>query len=138
MTTRYQTLGQKLGRYALFLARRKPCLRIIRLPKADGATEDPWANGTADTAGNSPMTDPGCRMGLTGRHSIQQSLSLRGRRNSLLVTGNREKILALAALGTRVGKELVVQGQWCSADNVTVDISAAYGSPRERRPRSHE
>ena len=40
------------------------------------------------------------------------------------LTGDREKILSLAGLGPRVGKELVIDGDWFSADDVEVHISS--------------
>ena len=56
---------------------------------------------------------------------------LERKNKELAITGNREKILALAALGSRVGKELVVQGRWFSADNVEVHISSALVPSRK-------
>ncbi|WP_419650362.1 hypothetical protein, partial [Thiolapillus sp.] len=42
-----------------------------------------------------------------------------------VITGDREKLLQLVSVGSRIGKELVVEGDWHSADNVKIAISSA-------------
>jgi len=46
-------------------------------------------------------------------------------KHGLALTGDPIKLLQLAGLKYRVGKELVVQGSWYSADNIEVHISSA-------------
>ena len=129
ITSRYHTHGQQLGWHALFLTAGK-------LLKDHPVTDDWWCE-------DDPWGEWFSRYGLTRDDGLWLSdgtdrtpldtpeFLLERKKKELAITGNREKILALAALGSRVGKELVVQGQWCSADNVTVDISSALVPSRK-------
>ena len=129
MTTRYQTHGQQLGWHALFLTAGK-------LLKNHPVTVDWWYE-------NGPWGEWFSSYGLTrddglwlsdgtDRTPLDTAEFLLERKNKeLVITGNREKILALAALRSRVGKELVVQGRWVSADNVRVRISSVLVPSRK-------
>jgi len=46
-----------------------------------------------------------------------------------VLTGDRDKILALVAIAPRVGRELVVEGSWYSTDDIRVHISSALVDP---------
>ncbi len=56
---------------------------------------------------------------------------LERKKKELAITGDRDKVMSLAGLDSRVGKELIVQGRWFSADNVRVRISSALVPPRK-------
>ena len=123
MTSRYHTHGQQLGWHALFLAAGK-LLKDHPVTDDSWYEDDPWGewfSGYGLTRDDGLWLSDG-----TDRTPLDTPEFLLERKNTeLAITGDRQKILALAALGSRVGKELVVQGQWRSADNVTVDISSA-------------
>ena len=129
MTSRYHTHGQQLGWHALFLA-------AGRLLKDNPVTddwlydEDPWGewfNGYGLTRDDGLWLSDG-----TDRAPLGLPESLLERKNKeLVITGNREKILALASIRSRVVNELVVQGLWFSADNVRVHISSALVPSRK-------
>ncbi|WP_082085219.1 NACHT domain-containing protein [Magnetospira sp. QH-2] len=51
--------------------------------------------------------------------------------DGLQITGNRQKLLALIGIKLRIGKQLVVDGYWYSADNIRVGISSALARPEE-------
>jgi len=54
-------------------------------------------------------------------------------KDGLALTGDRRKLLALAKLTDRVGKELVVHGDWHSSDHIRVHISSALVEPRKAK-----
>lgn len=49
----------------------------------------------------------------------------------LVLTGNKEKLLQLAGIGKKLGKELIVKGNWKSADGINVFISSALIPERD-------
>ena len=58
---------------------------------------------------------------------------LEERKKDFVITGNRDKLLRLAWLTTRVGKEIVVEGGWLSADNIRVQVSSALVPPEKAK-----
>ena len=129
ITTRYQTYGQQLGWHALFLA-------AGRLLKDYPVTDDWWYE-------DDPWGEWLGRYGLTRNDGLWLSdgtdrtplytaeFLLERKKKELAITGDRDKILSLAGLGSRVGNELIVQGRWFSADNVRVNISSALVPPQK-------
>ncbi len=129
ITTRYHTHGQQLGWHALFLA-------AGRLLKDYPVTDDWWHE-------DDPWGEWLGRYGLTRDDGLWLSdgtdrtpldtaeFLLERKKKELAITGDRDKILSLTGLGSRVGKELVVHGRWFSADNVRVHISSALVPPQE-------
>ena len=129
ITTRYHTHGQQLGWHALFLA----AGRLLKdYPVIDDSwyDDDPWGEWF------------GC-YGLTRNDELWLSdgtdrtpldtveFLLERKKKDPAITGDRDKILKLAGLASRVGKELVVEGRWFSADNVRVHISSALVPPNK-------
>jgi len=123
ITTRYHTHGQQLGYHALFLA-------AGRLLKNYPVTNDwwyecdPWVEWLDryvltrnDGLWLSDGTD---RTPLDTREFL-----LERKKKDLAIIGDRERILRLSGLGSCVGKELVIEGRWFSADNIGVHISSA-------------
>ena len=129
ITTRYHTHGQQLCWHALFLAAGK-LLKDHPVTNDSLYEDDPWGEWFSDyglTRDDGLWLSDG-----TDRTPLDTPEFLLERKNKeLVMTGNREKILALAALGSHVGKELVVQGRWVSADDVRVCISSALVPSRK-------
>ena len=129
ITRQYHTHGQQFGWHALFLAAGK-LLRDQPVTHDWWYEDDPWGHwfsGYGLTRDDGLWISDG-----TDRTPLDTAEFLLERKNrELVITGNREKILALTALGSQVGKELVVQGRWFSADNVRVDISSALVPSRK-------
>lgn len=127
ITTRYHTHGQQLGWHALFLA----AGRLLKdYPVTDDwwYEDDPWG----EWLGRSSLTrnDGLWLSDGTDRTPLDTAEFLLERKNKeLVITGNRDKILSLAGLSSRVGNELIVQGRWFSADNVRVHITSALVPP---------
>ncbi len=129
ITTRYHTHGQQLGWHALFLA----AGRLLKdYPVTDDwwYEDDPWG----EWLGRYGLTrDDGLWLSDgTDRAPLDTVESLLERKKkALAITGDRDKILSLTGLGSRVGKEVIVQGRWFSADNVRVHISSALVPPQK-------
>ena len=121
MTTRYHTHAQQLGWHALFLAAGK-------LLKTYPVTDDSWYDDPWDEWFNRYTLTRNDGLWLSdGTESTPldtMEFLLETKQKGLELTGTREKILSLAGLGPRVGKELVIDGDWISPDNVEVHISS--------------
>jgi hypothetical protein len=130
ITTRYHTHGQQLGWHTLFLAAGK---LLKDYPVTDDwwyEEDNPWGEWLGRyglTRGDGLWLSDG-----TDRTPLDTAESLLERKKKkLAITGNRDKILSLIGLGSRVGKELIVQGRWFSADNVQVSVSSALVPPQK-------
>lgn len=123
ITTRFHGYGQQLGWHALFFAAGK-------LLAAHPVTEDPWYKD--------PWGEWLSRYGLSRKDGLwisdgtdqtpidSAAVLLESKKRSLAITGTDDKLRQLAGLGsTRVGKELVIEARWFSADNVRIEISSA-------------
>ena len=123
ITTRYHTHGQQLGWHALFLAAGK-LLKDHPVTNdwlCDGDSWGEWFRSYCLTRDDGLWLSDG-----TDRTPLDTAeFLLERKKKELVITGDREKILSLAALGSGVGKKLVVNGEWFSADNVSVHISSA-------------
>jgi hypothetical protein len=53
--------------------------------------------------------------------------------DGLVLTGETSKILALAGLDAGVRKQVIVAGDWHSADHIHVRVSSAFVKPRKAR-----
>jgi hypothetical protein len=124
LTSRFHGYGQQLGWHALFFA-------AGRLLAARPVTDDWWYD-------DDPWGEWLGRYGLTRKDGLWLSdgtdrtpidagaVLLEPRKKGLAVTGAQDRLLQLAGLGTtRVGKELVIQARWFSADNIRIGISSA-------------
>jgi hypothetical protein len=123
ITNRYHTHGQQLGWHALLLAAGK---LLKDFPVTDDwfYEDDPWGEWFSRyclTRDDGLWLSDG-----TDRTPLDiMELLLERKKKELLITGDRQRILALVGLDSHVGKELVVYGRWFSADNVKVHISSA-------------
>jgi len=123
LTNRYHTHGQHLGWHALFLA-------AGRLLKAYPVTDDWWYE-------EDPWGEWFSRYGLTRNDGLWLSdgtdrtpldtveFLFERKKKHMAITGDSDTILKLAGIRSRVGKEVIVQGLWFSADNVKIHISSA-------------
>lgn len=129
MSTHYHTYGQQLGWHALFLAAGK-LLKDFRVTNDSWYDDDPWG----EWLGRHVLTrDDGFWLSDgTDRTPLDTAqILLEKAKDGLALTGDQNKLLQLAGLTSRVGKELVVQGSWYSADNIEVHISSALVPPEK-------
>lgn len=127
LTNSYHIYGQQLGWHALFFA-------AARLLREFPVTGDGWGGWDRweEWLGQYLLTrDDGLWLsdGMD-RRPLDTEVILRERgKKGLLLTGDREKLLNLIGVRTRVGRDVVVDGLWNSADGVRVRISSALVSP---------
>ena len=127
--SRYHTYGLQLGWHALFLVAGK---LLATFPVTDDYSswhkDDPWGAWLRQY-GLTRNDGLWLSDGKDGTpHDTSEAL-LDKMKGSLVLTGDSSRILRLAGLSPRVGKELIVEGTWFSADDVKVDISSALVSP---------
>ena len=129
MTTRYHSWGQQLGWHALFLVAGK-LLNNFPVTQHWLHEDDPWGMwlgrhllSREDGLWLSDGTD------RTPLDTLQ--ILLEKAKGGLGLTGDRDKLLSLAGLSLRLGKKVVVQGSWHSADNIEVHISSALVPPQK-------
>ena len=126
--TEYHTYGQQLGFHALFLAAGK---LLAKCPVIDEYyEEDSWGEWFARYT---LTRDDGLWLsdGTDRPPSDTSDPLLERRKGGFAITGDKEKLLCLARIGSRVGRELIVEGTWFSADDVKVRISSAFVSPKQ-------
>ena len=127
ISTRYHTNGQQLGWHALFLAAGK-LLKNFPVTNDWWPEDDPWGEwlGRYILTRNDGfwLSDGADRTPLDTAHTLLEKAN-----DGLALTGDRDKLLQLAGITTRVGEEIVVDGSWHSADNIQVHISSALVSP---------
>ena len=123
MTSRYHTYGQQLGWHAMFLA----AGRLLHdHPVIDAEryydTWDDWLGSYLLTRKDGLWLADGMDRAPPGAMGIL----LEKGPDSLVLTGDKAKILALAGLDGGVKKDLIVAGHWRSADHINVRISSAF------------
>ena len=131
MTDRFHGYGQQLGWHALFLIAGQ---LLASSPVTDDYGQwydDPWY----EWLGRCLLTrDDGLWLSDgTDRTPLNiQKILLEPRKKGLAVTGDQAKILSLVGIsGDRLGKELVVEGRWYSADDIRVEVWSALVSPKQ-------
>lgn len=68
----------------------------------------------------------------TDQTPIETTLPLFERKkNELIVTGDKNKILQLVKSNGKVAKDIVVEGSWASSDNIKVSVSSALAPPNQ-------
>ena len=126
--TQYHTYGQQLGFHALFLAAGKllETYPVIN----DYFGEDAWGEWFG---GYTITRDDGLWLsdGTDKPPPDTAEPLLEKRKNSFAITGEKNKLLRLAGITSRVGRELIVEGTWFSADDVRVHIASALVSPKQ-------
>jgi len=127
MTEIYHTQGQQLGWHALFFAAGK-LLRDSPVTDDWWYDDDPWG----EWLGRYLLTrsDGFWLSDATDRTPLDTvEVLLEKAKEGLALTGDCGKLLGLAKLTDRVGKQLVVNGYWYSADHIRVHISSALVAP---------
>ena len=131
MTDRFHDYGQQLGWHALFLAAGQLLASFPVTDDYDYWYDDPWQ----EWFGRYILTrDDGLWLSDgTDRTPLDiQKILLEPRKKELAVTGDQAKILSLVGIsGDRLGKELVVEGRWHSADDIRVEVWSALVSPKQ-------
>ncbi|HEV7672655.1 MAG TPA: hypothetical protein VGS22_29395 [Thermoanaerobaculia bacterium] len=119
----YHSNGQQLGWHALFFAAGR-LLRDSPVTADWRYEEDPWGEWLSRYV---LTRDDGLWLsdGVDRRPLDTESILLEKGKKTLALTGDREKLLKLVGISPRIGKELVVEGSWRSADNIRVRISSA-------------
>ena len=129
LSTRYHTYGQQLGWHALFFAAGK-LLATFPLTGDPWYETDPWGEWLGRyglTRGDGLWLSDGTDK--TPLDTVDTLLKMR--KKDLAITGEQEKLLQLAGLSSRVGKELVIEGTWFSADDIKVSISSVLVPPQK-------
>ncbi|MCK4394018.1 NACHT domain-containing protein [Candidatus Bipolaricaulota bacterium] len=127
ISTRHHTYGQQLGWHALFIAAGK-LLEAFPVTDDWGYEDDPWG----EWLGRYVLTqDDGLWLsdGTDRKPLDTVEILLEKREKDLAITGDSDILLRLAGLTSCVGKELVVEGRWFSADDIEVHISSALVPP---------
>ncbi len=122
ISSRSHTHGQQLGWHALFLA-------AGRLLKEHPVTDDCWyeEDPWGEWLGQHRLTrDDGLWLSDgTDRIPLDTAEFLLEGTKKPGTTDDRKKLLGLIGLRSGIGKELIVQGHWTSADGVRVHVSSA-------------
>jgi NACHT domain len=123
LTTAYHTYGQQLGWHALFFAAGK-LLKNSPVTNDSWYEEDPWRYWMSHYL---LTRDDGLWLsdGMDRRPLDTDMILLEKGEKDLALTGDSEKLLRLVGFTSRIGKEIVVEGSWRSADNIRVHISSA-------------
>jgi len=127
ITSEFHGYGQHLGWHALFLAAGQ---LLVSSPVAeDSWTEDPWGEWLGRyllTRTDGFWLSDGTDRTPVDTHTILLEKSKEG----LAVTGAPDTLLSLTNIrGGKLGKELVVEGRWFSADHVRIQISSVLVPP---------
>lgn len=129
MTTSFHGYGQQLGWHALFLAAGK---LLADHPVTDDwwYEDDPWG----EWIGRYVLTRKDGLWLSDGTDRTPDDASpqlLESKKKGLAITGAQKKVLELAGLDAEkgVGRELVIQGRWRSADGIQIGVSSALVPP---------
>ena len=128
LSNAYQSYGEQLGWHGLLIVAGK-------LLEQYPVTNDSWCD-------NDPWGEWFHRYTLTRNDSfwlsdgtdhtpleITETLFER-KKNKLAITGDKSKILQLIQSNGNVGKDIVIDANWTSSDNIEVDISSALVSTK--------
>lgn len=135
MTSSYHSYGQQLGWHALFPV----AGRLLRqYPVTDDwYYDDPWTdwlNRSLLTRNDGFWLSDGIdRPPL----DVKVNLLEEGEKD-LIITGSKPTLLNLVGIGSGIGKEIVVNGNWNSLDNIKIHISSAFVSSRKSKALAKE
>jgi hypothetical protein len=129
MTSTYHSNGQQLGWHALFFAAGR-LLRDSPIKDDRWYEEDPWGEWLSRYV---LTRDDGLWLsdGMDRRPLDTDMILLEKGKKDLVLTGDRAKLLQLVGITSRIGKKLVIEGLWRSADNIRVHISSALVPPEK-------
>ncbi len=122
MTSEYHFYGEQLGWNGLYLVAGQ---FLRQYPVTNRSySDDPWSNwlnGELLTRADGLWLADG----MDATPLDTQTNLLEEGETGLVITGKRRKLLSLVGIHLQIPKELVVDGSWRSADNISVDISSA-------------
>lgn len=125
MNSKHHSYGQQLGWHALFVVAGQ---LLNKYPVTEDSWRgDPWNEWLED---NLLTRDDGLWLsdGIDRPPlNVRENLLEQGGQD-LAITGIKAKLLNLVNIGSRVGKEIVIDGGWSSPDNIQVHISSALVS----------
>ena len=127
ITSMFHDYGQQLGWHALFLTAGQ---LLASFPiTEDSWYDDPWSEWLGRSLlsrGDGLWLSDGTDRTPIDTHEILLEREEKG----LTVTGDQTKLLSLVGIvGPKLGKELVVEGRWFSADHLRIQISSALVAP---------
>ena len=128
-STKYHTHGQQLGWHGLLIAagRLLEEYPITKRQWDDGNAWSEWLRTyTLSLEEGFWLSDGTDRIPLDIGGNLLEKNDKRA-----TITGDRNKILTLAGLGSHFGDNVVVHGDWVSTDGVRVDISSILVKPGE-------
>jgi hypothetical protein len=131
MTSRYHTYGQQLGWHALYLVTGE-FLTKYRIARRSYDGDDPWR---AWRKGESLTRTDGLWLADgVDRPPVDAQLNLyeRGDEGRVL-TGDKAKLLSLLNIESVIADEIVVAGDWRSADGVQIHITSAMAPIRQAK-----
>jgi hypothetical protein len=136
MSTRYHIYGQQLGWHALFLAAGQ-LLKNFPVTNDWYYHDDPWGEWLDRyllTRDDGLWLSDG-----TERTPLDTAqVLLEKTKDGLALTDRQDKLMQLVGVTSRVGKELIVQGYWHSADDIEVRISSALVPPEKAQRLARE
>lgn len=123
MTARYHSYGEQLGWHTIYLVAGE-FLRKYPVVQRPYSSDDPWQEWLRNA--QLTRTDGLWLADGVDRPPVEAQVNLYELINKKLVlTGDRAKILALLNIELSMPGELVVAGDWTSADGIGIHISSA-------------
>jgi len=128
MTDRYHLYGQQLGWHALYLVAGEFLAKypIVQRPFDDDNPWREWLKRESLTRRDGLWLADG-----VDRPPVDAQVNLYEMgEEGLVLTGDKAKLLSLLNIESSIGEEVVVAGDWRSADGIEIDIWSALAPPR--------
>ncbi len=128
MTDRYHLYGQQLGWHALYLVAGEFLAKypVVQRPFDDNDPWREWLRHESLTRRNGLWLADGVDRPPVGAQVNLYEIGDKG----LVLTGDKAKLLSLLNIESSIGEEVVVAGDWRSADGIEIDIWSALAPPR--------
>lgn len=128
MTARYHLYGQQLGWHALYLVAGEFLAKypVVQRPYDDDDSWREWLRRQLLTRSDGLWLADGVDMPPV---DAQVNLYEKGDKG-LILTGDKAKLLSLLNIESSITEEVVVAGDWCSADDIEIHITSALVLPR--------
>lgn len=131
MNSRHHTYGQQLGWHALYLVAGEFLAKypVVQRPYDDDDSWHEWLRREVLTRKDGLwLADGKDKLPL----DTQVNLYEKGEKGVVL-TGDKKKLLALLGIGPSIADNLVVGGDWHSADSIGIHVGSALVSPRNAK-----
>ncbi|HSL02569.1 MAG TPA: hypothetical protein VK901_03405 [Nitrospiraceae bacterium] len=128
MTSRYHVYGQQLGWHALYLVAGEFLAKypIVQRPYDDDDSWREWLRRELLTRNDGLWLADG-----VDRPPVDAQVNLYEKgEKGLVLTGDKAKLLGLLKIGSSIANELVVDGDWRSADGIGIHIASALIPPQ--------